>query len=217
MSKEANTTTGRKTTTLNGVKFDGVGLVTATREGTGNGEKLGDVVALRIVKGERRELRPLADILKGATDLIAGTVFERYTRGVYKERAKALKAAEEFARKIDVDLLPLELEEFAALPEDEPKKSDKPKTVKKGLVARMSELVDNTPVAEAINALAAVAEGHAPDGSLMAVLAAALRESAQHPEITTAEIERAIRGGKGIADALSRAIADRLRFGKPKA
>lgn len=110
--------TTRKTTTLNGTKFDGVGLVTATREGTGNGEKLGDVIALRIVKGERRELRPLADILKGAKDLIAGTAFEKYTKAVYKERTKALKAAKEFAVKIDIDLLPLELEEAKALNEE---------------------------------------------------------------------------------------------------
>lgn len=125
MNTNTNTNaTTRKTTTLNGTKFDGVGLVTATREGTGNGEKLGDVIALRIVKGERRELRPLADILKGAKDLIAGTAFEKYTKTVYKERAKALKAAKDFAVKIDIDLLPLELEEVKALNEEE-KATDK--------------------------------------------------------------------------------------------
>ena len=127
-----NTNTGaatRKATTLNGTKFDGVGLVTATREGTGNGEKLGDVLALRIVKGERREIRPLADILKGSADLIAGTAFEKYTKAVYKERAKALKAASEFAKKIDIDLLPLELEEFNAL-EKADKAADKGETKK---------------------------------------------------------------------------------------
>lgn len=123
--------TTRKTTTLNGTKFDGVGLVTATREGTGNGEKLGDVIALRIVKGERRELRPLADILKGAKDLIAGTAFEKYTKTVYKERAKALKAAKEFAVKIDIDLLPLELEEVKALNEEKAADKAAAKTEKK--------------------------------------------------------------------------------------
>lgn len=121
--------TTRKTKTLNGTKLDGVGLVTATREGTGNGEKLGDVVALRILKGERREIRPLADILKGSTDLIAGTAFEKFTKAVYKERAKALKAASEFAKKIDLDLLPLELEEFNAL-EKADKAADKGETKK---------------------------------------------------------------------------------------
>ena len=129
MNTNTNTSaTTRKTTTLNGTKFDGVGLVTATREGTGNGEKLGDVIALRIVKGERREIRPLADILKGTADLIAGTVFEKFTKTVYKERSKALKAANEFAKKSDVDLLPLEGEEFSTLEKDE--KADKGETRK---------------------------------------------------------------------------------------
>lgn len=132
MNTNTNTNaTTRKTTTLNGTKFDGVGLVTATREGTGNGEKLGDVLALRIVKGERRELRPLADILKGAKDLIAGTAFEKYTKTVYKERAKALKAAKEFAVKIDIDLLPLELEEVKALNEEKTDDKTDDKTAKK--------------------------------------------------------------------------------------
>lgn len=132
MNTNTNTNaTTRKTTTLNGTTFDGVGLVTATREGTGNGEKLGDVIALRIVKGERRELRPLADILKGAKDLIAGTAFEKYTKTVYKERAKALKAAKEFAVKIDIDLLPLELEEVKALNEEKATDKAAAKTDKK--------------------------------------------------------------------------------------
>lgn len=132
MNTNTNTSaTTRKTTTLNGTKFDGVGLVTATREGTGNGEKLGDVLALRIVKGERRELRPLADILKGAKDLIAGTAFEKYTKTVYKERARALKAAKEFAVKIDIDLLPLELEEVKALNEEKAADKAAAKTEKK--------------------------------------------------------------------------------------
>lgn len=132
MNTNTNTNaTTRKTTTLNGTKFDGVGLVTATREGTGNGEKLGDVIALRIVKGERRELRPLADILKGAKDLIAGTAFEKYTKTVYKERVKALKAAKEFAVKIDIDLLPLELEEVKALNEEKAADKAAAKTEKK--------------------------------------------------------------------------------------
>lgn len=137
----ANATT-RKTTTLNGTKFDGVGLVTATREGTGNGEKLGDVIALRIVKGERRELRPLADILKGARDLIAGTAFEKYTKTVYKERAKALKAAKEFAAKIDIDLLPLELEEVGAIEnKEETAERDAKKPSKKA--ANPTERIEN--------------------------------------------------------------------------
>lgn len=134
--------------TLNGNAIMGVGIVAATRKGTGKDEALGYVLALRTgtVKqnGDMKySFAPLAELVRGSTAL--EEALDKYTAKTQATRRAALALAADFSDKYHVPMLAMESAEWARVKDEaeEAKPAKATKSASERATAALGKMTDS--------------------------------------------------------------------------